>query len=173
MKKNLLLIALLAIFSQATFAQAIPFGFIKNCMSYERTTVTDELNKKHITLIDRDYHKAQNPLLQGAAYYSNEPDRTPGLGEVAVLSQIKGSKKITEVAFISGTKNNSLPNYEDVYKQMVNFFKDERGFKSPVYGDVNYFERDKAYYYTFKLKDVPMIVVSNYKLEEEYFGKKK
>jgi len=174
MKKNTFILALLMIVSSAgIFAQAIPFGFIKNCMSFGRTTVTDELNKKHITLIDRNYQKAQNPLMLGATYYSNETDRTPGTGEVMVLSQINGSKQITEVSFISGTKNNSLPNYEDVYKQMVNFFKDEKGFKSPAYGDVNYFERDKVYYYTFKVKDVPTIVVSNYKLDEDYFGKKK
>jgi hypothetical protein len=55
---------------------------------------------------------------------------------------------------------------------MVNFFKDERTFKSPKYNDVNYFSRDKIYYYVFKVKDVPTIVVSNYKLDEDYFGKK-
>jgi hypothetical protein len=141
-------------------------------MSFSRTTVTDELNKKQIKLIDRNYQKANNPLLQGSTYYSNEADRTPGLGEVAVLSKIDGSKQITEISFINGTKNNSTANFDDVYKQMVNFFKDERTFKSPKYNDVNYFTRDKVYYYVFKVKDVPTILVSNYKLEEDYFGKK-
>ena len=150
----------------------MPFGFVKNCMSYARTTVNDELNKKHITLIDRNYQKANNPLLQGSTYYSNQTDRTPGIGEIMVLSQINGSKQITEISFISGTKNSYSDNFDDVYKQMVNFFKDERTFKSPLYNDVNYFVKDKVYYYVFKVKDVPTIVVSNYKLEEDYFGKK-
>jgi hypothetical protein len=172
MKTKSILFALFISISSVLFAQQLPFGFVKNCMSYERTTVTDELNKKHIVLIDRNYQKANNPLMQGATYYSNEPDRKPDLGEVAVLSQINGSKKITEISFISGTKNNSSKNYDEVYKQMVNFFKEERTFKSPKYNDVNYFVNDKVYYYTFKLKDTPVIVVSNYKLEEDYFGKK-
>jgi hypothetical protein len=142
-------------------------------MAYERTTVTDELNKKHFSLIDRNYQKATNPLLQGSTYYSNEPDRKPDLGEVAVLSQINGSKKITEISFISGSKNNSSGNFDEVYKQMVNFFKDERTFKSPKYNiDINYFAKDKTYYYIYKIKETAVIVVSNYKLEEDYFGKK-
>jgi hypothetical protein len=166
------LTAFLLFFGSSSFAQILPFGFVKNCMTYSRTTVTDELNKKQIKLVDRNYQKANNPLLQGSTYYSNEADRTPGLGEVAVLSKIDGSKQITEISFINGTKNNSTANFDDVYKQMVNFFKDERTFKSPKYNDVNYFVRDKVYYYVFKVKDVPTIVVSNYKVDEDYFGKK-
>lgn len=172
MKTKTLLFAIAICFSSISFAQLMPFGFVKNCMSYARTTVTDELNKKHITLIDRNYQKANNPLLQGATYYSNQTDRTPGIGEIMVLSQINGSKQITEISFISGTKNSYSDNFDDVYKQMVNFFKDERTFKSPKYNDVNYFSKDKVYYYVFKVKDVPTIVVSNYKLDEDYFGKK-
>ncbi len=151
----------------------MPFGFVKNCMTYARTTVTDELNKKHFELIDRNYQKAGNPLLIGASYYSNVKERTDGIGEIAVLSQITGSKQITEISFNSGTKNNYSDNFNDVYKQMVNFFKDERSFKSPKYNvDVNTFVKDKIYYYIYKFKDTPIIVVSNYKLEEDYFGKK-
>jgi hypothetical protein len=173
MKTKFFLFAIAACFSISSFAQLMPFGFVKNCMSYSRTTVTDELNKKHFTLIDRNYQKANNPLLQGSTYYSNQTDRTPGAGEVAVLSQINGSKQITEISFISGSKNDYSANFEDVYKQMVNFFKDERQFKSAKYNvDVNYFVKDKVYYYIYKLKDVPVIVVSNYKLDEEYFDKK-
>ncbi|HEX8517462.1 MAG TPA: hypothetical protein VF868_14795 [Bacteroidia bacterium] len=156
----------------ASFAQLMPFGFVKNCMSYSRTTVTDELNKKHFTLIDRNYQKANNPLMNGSTYYSNQADRTEGAGEVAVLSLINGSKQITEISFITGTKMNVSANYDEVYKQMVSFFKDERTFKSPLYNDVNYFKRENVYYYVFKVKGVPTIVVSNYKLDEDYFGKK-
>jgi hypothetical protein len=172
MKTKTFFFAIALCFSISSFAQLMPFGFVKNCMSYARTTVTDELNKKHITLVDRNYQKANNPLLQGATYYSNQTDRTAGIGEIMVLSQINGAKQITEISFISGTKNSYSDNFDDVYKQMVNFFKDERTFKSPLYNDVNYFVRDKVYYYVFKVKDVPTIVISNYKLEEDYFGKK-
>jgi hypothetical protein len=172
MKTKILFTAVLIFFCSFSFAQILPFGFVKNCMSYSRTTVTDELNKKQSKLIDRNYQKANNPIMQGSTYYSNEADRTPGLGEVAVLSKIDGSKQITEISFINGTKNNSTANFDDVYKQMVNFFKDERTFKSPKYNDVNYFTKDKVYYYVFKVKDVPTIVVSNYKIDEDYFGKK-
>jgi hypothetical protein len=170
-KFNLLIVFITV--SSFSFAQQMPFGFVKNCMSYSRTTVTDELNKKHFALIDRNYQKANNPLLNGATYYSNEPDRTPGLAEVAVLSLIDGSKQITEISFISDSKTDYSKNYDDVYKQMVNFFKDEKSFKSPKYNtNINYFVKDKTYYYTFKVKDTPIIVVSNYKLDEDYFGKK-
>lgn len=174
MKKTIFITALACmLMSAGAYAQQITFGIIRNCTSYTRPMATDELNKKHFTLIDKNYQKAQNPLLKGATYYSNETDRTPDLGEVAILSQINGSKVITEFSFISGTKNNSGPNFDEVYKQMSNFFKDERTFKSPVYNvDVNYFVRDKVYYYIYKLKDTPVIVVANYKLEEDYFGKK-
>jgi hypothetical protein len=165
-------IAAMILLNSAAFAQLMPFGFIKNCMSYGRTTVTDELNKKHIGVIDRNYQKANNPLMNGSFYYSNQTERTPDIGEIAVLSKIEGSKQITEITFASGTKNSYSANFDDVYKQMVNFFKDERTFKSPKYNDVNYFSRDKVYYYVFKVKDVPTIVVSNYKLDEDYFGKK-
>jgi hypothetical protein len=172
MKTRTFILFIAVCLGSASYAQLMPFGFVKNCMTYARTTVTDELNKKHIVLIDRNYQKAQNPLLTGATYYSNQTDRTPGIGEIMVLSQINGSKQITEIAFISGTKNSYSDNFDDVYKQMVNFFKDERTFKSPKYNDVNYFTRDKVYYYVFRVKDVPTIVVSNYKLDEDYFGKK-
>lgn len=172
MKTKFFLLAFAILTGQNIFSQLLPFGFVKNCMTYERTTVTDELNKKHFSLIDRNYQKSENPLLQGSTYYSNEPDRTPDLGEVAVLSQIKDSKKVTEISFINGTKNNSSKNYDDVYKQMVNFFKDEKTFKSQKYNTVvNYFVKDKVYYYTYKFKDTPVIVISNYKLDEDYFGK--
>jgi hypothetical protein len=173
MKTKALLFLIAVSLSTFSFAQQMPFGFVKNCMSYQRTTVTDELNKKHFTLVDRNYQKANNPLMNGATYYSNEPQRTPGTAEVAVLSLINGSKQITEISFISDSKMDYSKNFDDVYKQMVNFFKDERSFKSPKYNtDVNYFAKDKVYYYTYKDKGTPIIVVSNYKLDEDYFGKK-
>jgi len=152
-------------------AQLMPFGFIKNCMSYGRTTVTDELTKKQFILVERNQQVVTNPLMAGSTYYSNEKDRNPALGEVAVLSQINGSKLITEISFRSGSKNNSEKNFTDVYNQMVNFFKDEKSFKSARYKtEVKYFFRDKNYYYTYTVNNIPTIVVSNYKIETDYFA---
>lgn len=170
MKTKLLFSIFFTILVSSSFAQLMPFGFIRNCMSYARTTTTDELNKKHFTVIDRNAQKVNSKLLEGATYYSNEPDRTPGIGEIAVISQVGDSKQLTEISFINGTKNNYSNNFTDVYNQMVNFFKDERKFKSVKYNDVGVFSRDKIYYYVFKNKDVPTIVISNFKLEDTYFA---
>lgn len=171
MKKILSLLLFFSLFITAARAQVMPFGFVRNCMGFERSTVTDELKKKHFELISDNAQKVSNDLLIGAAYYSNEPDRTANLGEVAVYSQLKnGSKAITTIEFISGSKNESSKNYNDVYNQFVNFYKEGRTFKSAKYkADVLVFAKDKVYYYFFKNVAIPTIVVSNYKLDEVYF----
>lgn len=170
MRTKIFLSLFVSLFTVSSFAQQMPFGFIKNCMSYARTTATDELNKKHFTLIDRNVQKVNHKMLEGASYYSNESDRTPGIGEIAVISQITDKIQVTEISFINGTKNDYSKNYTEVYNQMVNFFKDERTFKSGKYNtNVGVFNRDKVYYYVYKNKEVPTIVVSNTKLDESYF----
>jgi hypothetical protein len=74
---------------------------------------------------------------------------------------------------MNGEKNDYTKNYDDVYNQMVNFFKDEKSFKSEKYKtEIRYFFRDKTYYYTYRYNNVPVIVVSNYKIDKEYFEKK-
>jgi hypothetical protein len=171
MKKKILFIAFIALTSSfASYGQLMTFGFIKNCMTYARTTMTDELNKKHIVLMDRNVKNAANKLLEGSTYYSNEKDLSKG--EIKVLSQINGPKQITEISFISGT-NDYSKNFNDVYNQMVAFFKDERTFKSSRYkSDIKMFAKDKVYYYTFENNKVPVIVVSNYKIDDDYFEAK-
>lgn len=171
MKLRISGLLLLLVISHAGFAQLMTFGFTKNCMDFERPTVTDELKKKHFLIVEDAVKKADQDLLVGAAYYSNETDRTPGIGEIAVLSQIaKGSKKITEIAFKSGTKNDFSKNYNDVYNQFVQFFKVGETFKSKKFGtDVLVYLRDKRYYYFFKNNSVPTIVVSNYDIRALYF----
>ena len=57
---------------------------------------------------------------------------------------------------------------------MISFFKpNETSFKSPSYDKVEVvrFTRDKNYYYVFKKKNTPTIIISNYNIDEDYFGK--
>lgn len=144
-------------------------GFVKNCMTYDRTAMTNELFKKHYDVVDRSIATAQNPLMIGAASYSNE--KNSANGEIKVLSLINNSKKITEIYFVNGSKNNFDKNFTEVYNQMVSFFKDETSFKSKKYNVyVTKFTKDKVFYYVYKIKEMPVIVVSNYKIDEEYFN---
>jgi hypothetical protein len=146
------------------------FGFVKNCMTYKRTTVTDELTKKQFFVAERTVQTANNKLLEGATYYSNDKERDATKGEIRVLSLINGDKQITEIDFVSGSKNDYSKNYNDVYDQMVKFFNNEKTFKSAKYKtDVLKFSKDKIVYYVYKNNNTPTIVISNYKIDEEYF----
>jgi hypothetical protein len=110
--------------------------------------------------------------MEGSTYYSNMFDKDPAEGEIRVLSQINGNKSIVEISWINGTKNDWSKTYAEVYNAMVNFFKDEKSFKSLKYNtNVNTFFRDKVYYYVFEVNKVPTIISSNYKIDDEYFGK--
>lgn len=170
MKNKLFLLAFLCVFaSTQSFAQLMTFGFIKNCMTYKRSTVTDELKKKQIFLLDRKA-PAGNMLMQDASYYSNEKSGDSTKGEIRVLSLINGSKQITEISFIDGSVNDYSKNYNDMYNQMVSFFNNEKAFKSGRYKtDVLKFSKDKNYYYVYKNGSRPVIVVANYKIDEDYF----
>jgi hypothetical protein len=170
MKKKILFIALISIFGSArSSAQLMTFGFIKNCMTYERTTVTDELKKKQFFVADRSIDAPTNKLLVGATYYSNNKDRDLSKGEIGVLSQISGSKKITEISFVNG-KNDYSKNETEVHNQMIAFYKNETTFKSPKYKtDVLKYTKDKNFYYVFKNNTVPTIVISNYNIDADYF----
>lgn len=170
MKIKIVLFALSALCSHAAFSQLMPFGFMKNCMGMARTTVTDELKKKHFLIKERDIKTAENPLLVGATYYSNSDNKAEG--EIAVLSNI-GEKNVTEITFKSGSKNSYNANYDDVYNQTVNFFKKETTVKSTRYPETNVtmFNKDGVYYYFYKFNNIPTIVVSNYKIDKDYFTK--
>ncbi|MGQ0827519.1 MAG: hypothetical protein ACT4ON_03885 [Bacteroidota bacterium] len=169
MKCKILFLTIIAIFiGNKSFGQLMTFGFIKNCMSYERTTVTDELKKKQFFVADRSKDIVNNKLLEGATYYSNnKEDLTKG--EIGVLSQISGSKKIVEISFANG-KTDYSKNYTEVHNQMISFFNTETTFKSPKYKtDVLKYSKDKSYYYVFKANNIPTIVIANYKIDEDYF----
>lgn len=168
--KTLVMLAAVAFTFSSAMAQQMTFGFVKNCMSYGRTTVTDELTKKQFMVAERQKKDAANKLLEGATYYSNNKDRDLTKGEIAVLSQINDSKKITEIAFVSGSKNDFTKNYNEVYDQMIKFFNNEKPFKSKKFGtEVLVLTKDHIYYYIYTYNKIPYIVVSNFKLEEDYF----
>ncbi len=171
MKTKILFFALISILVNChSFAQIITFGFVKNCMSYERSTVTDELTKKHFYVVERTMQKTNNKLLEGATFYCNEKERELGIAEIDILSFIDGSKKITEITFLKGSKHDYIRNYGEIYKQMLTFFNNEKTFKSEKYKtDVTKFSKEKVYYYVYKINDVPTIVISNNKIDEEYF----
>jgi hypothetical protein len=167
--KKIIFISLVAIFSHSTLsAQLMSFGFVKNCMTFNRTATTNEMFIKHYAIVERSVTTAQNSLLIGAMYYSNEKD--PTNGEIRVLSNINDSKQITEISFVNGTSNNYSKNYTDVYNQMISFFKNQTTFKSTKYNmDVVKFTKDNVFYYVYKIKEIPVIVISNYKIDELYF----
>ena len=139
-------------------------------MTYDRTALTNELFKKHYAVAERSIATAQNPMLVGAMSYSNEKNLANG--EIKVLSLINESKKVTEIYFVNGPKNNYSNNFAEVFKQMVAFFDNETSFKSTKYDtNVTKFTKDKVHYYVYKLKEIPVIVVANYNIDEAYFMK--
>ena len=166
--KKITIITITALFSIHASAQLMSLGFVKNCMTYDRTAYSNELFRKHYFTTENAIATAQNNLLIGAMSYSNE--KTPANGEIKVLSLIKDKQQITEIYFVNGPKNDYSKNFTEVYNQMVSFFDNQIVFKSAKYNvDVTKFTKDKVYYYVYKLKEIPVIVVANMKLDETYF----
>ena len=167
MKKIILLSIAIISFNNAS-AQLMSLGFVKNCMTYNRTAYTNELFRKHYFTVENAIATAQNNLLIGAMSYSNEKNTADG--EIKVLSLISDKQKITEIYFVNGPKNDYSKNFTEVYNQMVSFFDNQLVFKSTKYNtDVTKFTKDKVYYYVYKLKEIPVIVVADFKLDEVYF----
>lgn len=166
--KKIIIIAITTLFSINASAQLMSLGFVKNCMSYNRTAYENELFKKHYFKVEHAVENPQNALLKGATSYSNEKDAANG--EIKILSLITDKQKITEIYFVNGPKNNYSNNFTEVYNQMVSFFNNQTSFKSSKYNvDVTKFTKDKTSYYVYKLKEIMVIVVSDSKLEETYF----
>ena len=167
--KNKIVLAILSIlmYTQAS-AQSMSLGFVKNCISYKRETYTDELKKKHFILVQDKVETPSNMVLSGASYYSNASKENTAAGEIKVLSLISEKMKITEITFSSSTYYN---NYNVVFKQMVSFFSNQQSFKSKRYKtDVAKFSKDGLFYYAYKNGEIPVILVTNAKIEEQYFG---
>jgi hypothetical protein len=171
MKTKLLFFALIAVLATTpSFAQIITFNLLKGCNSYDRTSFTEEFAKKHFYIVEESVKKANNKLMEGGTLYSNQKDRDLGIAEINVLSVINGAKKITEISFLKGSKYDYSKNYGDLYTQMNSMLTKTASFQSKKYKtEVTTFTKDKVYYYAFKIKDVPYIVIANYKIEEEYF----
>ena len=77
MKK--IFIILFAIVSYGTAsAQLMSLGFVKNCMTYNRTAYENELFRKHYFKTENAVENPQNMLLKGACAYSNEQNKAKG-----------------------------------------------------------------------------------------------
>ena len=135
-----------------------------------RAAVTDDLAKKQYTVADRSAKNTSNPMMEGAFLYSNQKDRSAANGEITVLSLLNDKKQITEIDFVSGSKNDYSANFTDMQNSMIKFFNNEKAFKSTRYKtDVLKFTKDKVFYYVFTDNKISKIVISNYKIDEEYF----
>lgn len=151
-------------------AQTLPFTFVKSCASFERQAFTDDMNKKKFYIVEGAVKKETNKLMEGATFYCNEKERELGNAEIDVLSVINGTKKITEITFQKGGKHDYAKNFGEIFNQMSSMLNKTAAFQSKKYKtEVNTFTKDKVYYYTYKVNDVPVIVISNYKIDEEYF----
>ena len=167
MKKLFIILFAIALCSTAS-AQLMSLGFIKNCMTYNRTAYENELFRKHYFKTENAVETPQNMLLKGACAYSNEQNKANG--EIKILSLITDKQQITEIYFVNGAKNDWSKNFTEVYNQMVSFFDNQTSFKSAKYNvDVTKFTKDKVFYYVYKLKEIQVIVVANTKLDETYF----
>jgi len=171
MKTKILFSALISILlTTQSFAQIIPFGLLKTCINHERQALTDEMTKKKFYVVEEAVKKTNNKMMEGATFYCNEKERELGNAEIDVLSVINGGKKTIEISFLKGSKHDYTKNYGDLYSQMNSMFNKLPAFQSKKYKtEVSMFTKEKIYYYTYKIKDIPVIVISNYKIDEEYF----
>ena len=171
MKTKLVLFALISVLTATqSFAQIVTFSLLKNCNSFDRKGFTDEFAKKRFYIVEESVKKPKNKLMEGGTLYSNEKERDLGIAEINVLSVINGTKKITEISFLKGSKHDYSKNWGDLHAQMNSLLTKTASFQSKKYKtEVNTFTKDKVYYYAFKISDVPYIVVSSCKIEEDYF----
>lgn len=161
------ILAFSVLFCTQTSAQLMSMGFVKNCMQYKRTTFSDELKKKHFLPVKDNVENPENMVLSGATYYSNSNKENTAPGEIKVLSLITDKSKVTEITFSSAYYNN----YNEVFKQMVNFFSNQQSFKSKRYKtDVAKFSKDGIFYYAYKNGEDPVILIADEKMEDTYFG---
>ncbi|HET6226927.1 MAG TPA: hypothetical protein VFF27_11650, partial [Bacteroidia bacterium] len=153
-KQSILLISLFFSCFTSLVAQQMSLGFVKNCLTYKRTVYADEMKQKHFLPVQDKVENTANPLLSGATYYSNSNKENVAPGEIKVLSLITDKIKITEITF----SKEYLNNYNEVFKQMVNFFKNQQSFKNEKYKtDVAKFSKDDVYYYAYKNGETQVI----------------
>jgi len=166
-----LLIALISILTVGlAFAQTIPFTFIKSCTTFERAAFTEDMTKKKYYVVEQAVKNANNKAMEGATSYCNEKERELGNAEIVVLSSIKGDKKIVEITFKKGNKHDYTKNYGEIYNQMLSVLNKTASIQSKKYNtEVSTFTKNGIYYYSYKVGEVPVIVVSSYKIDSEYF----
>ena len=171
MKSKTLLIALISLFAiSKSFSQTLPFTFIKNSITFERAAFTEDMTKKKFYVVEDATKKTTNKLMEGATFYCNEKERELGFAEIHVLSIINGTKKITEISFLKGGKHDYTKNFGEIYNQMSSMLNKTAAFQSKKYKtEVSTFTKNQVYYYTYKVGDMPVIVISTYKIDEEYF----
>lgn len=171
MKTQILFFALVSFLATTTsVAQTLPFTFIKNCITFERQAFTDDMTKKKFYVLEESAKKTKNKLMEGATFYCNEKERELGYAEIDVLSLINGTKKIVEISFMKGGKHDYAKNFGEIYNQMNSMLNKTAAFQSKKYKtEVNTFTKNQVYYYTYKVNEMPVIVISNYKIDEEYF----
>lgn len=171
MKTKILLFALISTLAiTKSFAQTLPFTFIKNCITFDRQPFTDDMTKKKFYVVEESVKGAKNKAMEGATFYCNEKERELGYAEIDVISLINGTKKITEITFTKGGKHDYAKNFGEIYNQMNSMLTKTTAFQSKKYKtEVTTFTKDKIYYYTYKVGEIPVIVISNYKIDEEYF----
>lgn len=171
MKTKTLLFALFSFFvANKLVAQTLPYTFVKNCITFERAAFTEDMTKKKFYIAEESVKGAKNKLMESATFYCNEKERELGFAEIHVLSVINGTKKIVEISFLKGGKHDYTKNFGEIFNQMSSMLNKTASFQSKKYKtEVNTFTKNQVYYYTYKVNDVPVIVVSNYKIDEEYF----
>ncbi len=171
MKTKILFFTLISILiTNRLFSQTLPFSFIKSCATFERAAFTDDMTKKKFHIVEEPTKKTTNKLMEGATFYCNEKERELGFAEIDVLSVINGDKKITEITFKKGSKHDYSKNFGELYNQMTSMLNKTAAFQSKKYKtEVTTFTKNQVYYYTYKVNDVPVIVISNYKIDTEYF----
>ena len=171
MKSKILLFALISVLAlHKLSSQTLPYTFVKNCITFERAAFTEDMTKKKFYVAEESVKGAKNKLMEGATFYCNEKERELGFAEIHVLSIINGTKKITEISFLKGGKHDYTKNFGEIYNQMNSMLNKTAAFQSKKYKtEVTTFTKNQVYYYTYKVGDVPVIVISTYKIDEEYF----
>lgn len=171
MKTKILFIALISFLTiNKSIGQTLPFTFIKSCGTYERQAFTDDMTKKKFYVAEEAVKGAKNKLMEGATFYCNEKERELGFAEIHVLSIINGTKKIVEISFLKGGKHDYTKNFGEIYNQMNSMLNKTAAFQSKKYKtEVTTFTKNQVYYYTYKVGEMPVIVISSYKIDEEYF----
>lgn len=149
--------------------QTIPFTFIKSCTTFDRAGLTEDLTKKKFYVAQESMKGTASKAMEGATFYCNEKERELGNAEIDILSIVNGDKKICEFTFKKGNKHDYGKNFGEIYNQMKSVLNKTASIQSKKFGEVETFTKNGIYYYTFKVNEVPMIVVASYKVDAEYF----